>query len=349
MPTEASNIEQFLYTDEQANIRQILALLEDKQVLTLAKRLNMPVTTEVSYTLIRSLAQACVGVGINMSHEGVKNFQIEHKIAITSINKITAALYYKLMDEKIPQKLVNKTAINEATLRKLLNITGFFEGSGFSNIAGNFDGQGLSFGVLQWNFGQGTLQPMLLDMYAASKEKFKAVFGANTDTLLKVIQASRVEAMKFAVSINSPKNNIIEPWRTQFLNLGKEDVFQNIQVKYAQSVLDRAIMLMKDYALHTERALSLMFDIVTQNGSIKAETKQAILDAKKEQENTRGKPLSEREFLAIIATKRAEASNPKFVEDVKARKMAIVNGVGVVHGVNLTIDKTYGLTDQVVL
>ena len=32
-----------------------------------------------------------------------------------------------------------------------------------AGLSGDFDGQGLSFGVLQWNLGQGSLQPLLAD------------------------------------------------------------------------------------------------------------------------------------------------------------------------------------------
>ena len=47
-----------------------------------------------------------------------------------------------------------------------LNITGSFEGnSGWKNITGNFDGQGMSLGLMQQNFGQGSLQPWLIEMY----------------------------------------------------------------------------------------------------------------------------------------------------------------------------------------
>ncbi|MCB0366833.1 MAG: hypothetical protein KDD68_15660, partial [Bdellovibrionales bacterium] len=46
-----------------------------------------------------------------------------------------------------------------------LSITGSFEGrSGWHNISTNFDGQGMSLGLLQQNFGQGSLQPLLIRM-----------------------------------------------------------------------------------------------------------------------------------------------------------------------------------------
>jgi hypothetical protein len=47
-----------------------------------------------------------------------------------------------------------------------LNITGSFEGhQGWTNITGNFDGQGLSLGLMQQNLGQGSLQPWLIEMF----------------------------------------------------------------------------------------------------------------------------------------------------------------------------------------
>lgn len=47
-----------------------------------------------------------------------------------------------------------------------LNITGSFEGNvGWKNLAGNFDGQGISMGLMQQNLGQGTLQPLWIEMF----------------------------------------------------------------------------------------------------------------------------------------------------------------------------------------
>src|SRR5512137_2315949 len=52
---------------------------------------------------------------------------------------------------------------------RCLALTGSFEtGQGlpdcFAGLSGDFDGQGMSLGVLQWNFGQGSLQPLLREM-----------------------------------------------------------------------------------------------------------------------------------------------------------------------------------------
>ena len=52
---------------------------------------------------------------------------------------------------------------------RCLALTGTFETSSasplcFSSLSGDFDGQGISFGALQWNLGRGTLQPLLKAM-----------------------------------------------------------------------------------------------------------------------------------------------------------------------------------------
>ena len=68
-----------------------------------------------------------------------------------------------------------------------LNITGSYEGGGWSNLANNFDGQGISLGLNQQNLGQGTLQPI-----------FKAMIDKNlalTQTLFTPANLKSVSSM----------------------------------------------------------------------------------------------------------------------------------------------------------
>jgi len=58
-----------------------------------------------------------------------------------------------------------------------LNISGSFEGSdGWENLTNNFDGQGLSLGLLNQCLGQGSLQPMLIEMQNEYSAEMKAQF-----------------------------------------------------------------------------------------------------------------------------------------------------------------------------
>ncbi len=66
-----------------------------------------------------------------------------------------------------------------------LNVTGSFEGPlSWSVIANNFDDMGMSLGLLQQNFGTGSLQPMLLEMQKREPANFNASFStANLQSL----------------------------------------------------------------------------------------------------------------------------------------------------------------------
>jgi hypothetical protein len=68
-----------------------------------------------------------------------------------------------LSEVKWPSKL----SVSEWTYYAIgLNITGSYEGNqGWKNITGNFDGQGMSLGLMQQNLGQGSLQPWLIEMF----------------------------------------------------------------------------------------------------------------------------------------------------------------------------------------
>lgn len=47
--------------------------------------------------------------------------------------------------------------------------------------------------------------------------------------------------------------------------------------------------------------------------------------------------------MRIVANRRAEAANPKFVEDVRRRKLCIAEGKGVVHGITYDLAAQFGL------
>jgi len=47
--------------------------------------------------------------------------------------------------------------------------------------------------------------------------------------------------------------------------------------------------------------------------------------------------------MRIVANRRAEDANPKFVEDVRQRKLCITEGKGVVHGITYDLDAQFGL------
>ena len=250
-----------------------------------------------------------------------------------------------LFDEEIPEPEILSKPLKE----RCLALTGTFESNKshpdyFATLSGDFDGQGISFGVLQWNFGQNTLQRLLGDMIAEHPDMMRNTFQNHYETLTEALDADKEELMEFARSIQHPVQHYVhQPWRGMFKALGRSAECQALQVKYAEGLYRDALELCTEYGLWSERAAALMFDIKVQNGSIRRVAKARILA---EFEDLPGDlPRNDRELeqMRIVANRRAEASNPRWVEDVRERKLCCATGEGSVHGVPFRISEQFGI------
>lgn len=279
------------------------------------------------------------------THAAVVAFQKKNKL--TTDGRVGQKTWEAIFGNGV--QIPAATIFNEDLARRCLALTGAFEtGTGvpdcFCGLSGDFDGQGISFGVLQWNFGQGSLQPLLKEMVTQHAEVAKSVFGEHLDALEEALKASDDELMNFARSVQHPvKHTVYEPWRGFAKTLGRTLEFQQIQVKHASGMFQRALAMCGEYELWSERAVALMFDIVTQNGSIKPVTKAQIrADIK-----TLPATLSEQELevrkLESVANRRAEAANARWVDDVRRRKLCIARGEGVVHGIPYNLEEQFGI------
>jgi hypothetical protein len=244
------------------------------------------------------------------------------------------------MDSPTPASPLQNSPLAE----RCLALSGSFETSSefpgcFSGLAGNFDGEGISFGALQWNLGQGTLQPLLSDMLKANSDAMAEIFQDSLGRLEHVLQLPRPAQLQWALSIQS-RGEILEPWKGFFEELGRTDSFQAIQVNHAQWLYQRAIALTHKYGLATERGVALLFDICVQNGSIGLETRNQI-HSDYSSISAQGSPSGQQVArMQAIANRVAESSRPEFAGDVRTRKLTIANGTGVVH------DVSYNLADQ---
>jgi hypothetical protein len=72
-----------------------------------------------------------------------------------------------------------------------LNLSGSFEGhDGWSNLAGNFDGQGISMGLLNQPLGTGSLQPMWSEMQNMNAVLMKSTMtSTHYDSMVKMLKA----------------------------------------------------------------------------------------------------------------------------------------------------------------
>jgi len=208
--------------------------------------------------------------------------------------------------------------------KKAIGTTSSFEnGIGnnpYTGMVGNFDNQYLSYGVLSWNFGMNTLQPLFLKLFNNYPQIAQIILPNGGKDLFNALNNHTEKQWALTIQKN---NIIIDPWKTALINLGNTPEFQSIQDNAMKYYRDGAVQLCQKYKLTTDRAFCLFFDIMVQNGSIKNFT------------ITETQYINKLKSIAIAVSKQ---SNPQFQADVLNRKMAIVNGSGIVHGDNYQFD-----------
>ncbi len=274
----------------------------------------------------------------------VKGFQVRSGLAVDG--KVGPATWGKLF----PSEASVPGAATGDLASRCLALTGSFETGQpapecFAAVTGNFDGQGISFGALQWNFGQGTLQALLQKMFRSHRDIAATIFGSDLEGLERAIDGGKADCLDFAASIQDPRKNTVNPpWKQMFKSLGLTPQFQEIEIEGAASYYARAVQLCRDYGLLTERGRALMFDICVQNGSIPDRVRTLILADFDKLGQALAPEEAEVERMRIVANRRAEASNPRFVEDVRKRKLCIAEGKGVVHGISYDLEKQYDLS-----
>ena len=99
----------------------------------------------------------------------------------------------------------------------------------------------------------------------------------------------------------------------------------------------------REYGLTSQRAIALMFDIVTQTGSIGPIVKSQIMAdfAQLPQASAADNEVAR---MRIVANRRAASCLPQYVDDVRTRKLTIANGTGIVHGIPYDLEGTFCLT-----
>ena len=238
--------------------------------------------------------------------------------------------------------------LSESLQFRCMALTGSFETNNsfpdcFAGLSGDFDGQGISFGVLQWNLGQGSLQPLLRKIIKTEPEIVESIFAQNYEELKSVLAASKSKQMDWARSIQNLKHILNEPWNGHFKTLGRQPLFQDIQVESAARLFKSANALCRDFGLLSTRAVALMFDIKVQNGSVSDLIKRQIKVDFAHIDPRLSSNDAEVERLRIIANRRASAAKAEWVEDVRTRKLTIANGQGTVHGNFYDLKEQYGL------
>ena len=271
-----------------------------------------------------------------------------------------------------------------------LNISGSFEGgSGWKNITNNFDGQGLSLGLLNQCLGQGSLQPLMVKMRDRNGSILKDLFssahytsftgmlakfqgtakvasfdideedGLGDETMMPDGRLSPLDSLpegsdgignqetSASDSVAWAKSNLYTDGGTTFQSVWKKEMqamsghpaYVSIQIEAALKIHNRALAYMKTLGLRELRSYLTLFDICVQNGSLATKN---ITDYNAA--FPKGSTATETTRLTKIVELRVVLANPKYQADVRARKMSIVNGTGVVHGSSRNYGKEYCFT-----
>lgn len=132
----------------------------------------------------------------------------------------------------------------------------------YAAINANTDNAGLSFGLLQWAQKPGGLGTLLGAMNARDPARFRSYMGSGADELLRVTKAGGVQ----------PVGGVYlwqEPWRSRFVALGADPVFQQVQRDQAAAgpYMAAAVQAARTIGgTPTERGMAILFDVATQQG-----------------------------------------------------------------------------------
>jgi hypothetical protein len=214
-------------------------------------------------------------------------------------------------------------------LDRCLQLTADFEGHGFQKLVGNFDGAGLTWGIIGFTLQHGELQQILAEVQQNHPALFAQAFGNLQDELIRVLGQSRSEQLDWAerISTGSKKYRVEPRWEQAFATLGMFPEVQAIQLQRVNKYWDIAIRDVGRFGLETDMGLALCFDIAVQNGGIDFASEERRI--KRWLDDNPG--ASERDRRVRIADVVAENSRPQYVEDVRQRKRTIATGEGEVH------------------
>jgi hypothetical protein len=254
------------------------------------------------------------GVFGSRTRDRVLAFQQQHDLPGTG--QVDDLTWNALLQKPIP-----------SLFERCLAVTAAFEGHGFSLAQGNFDGAGVTWGITGFTLTHGEIAKIVLAVHDRRPDLVELAFGDRTPQLLDVLRAPLHDQLAFAdaVSLGPKKVRLAEPWRGSFGLFGKFPEVRTQQLQRArEGYFHPAVKTAARFGLATELGVALAFDIHVQNGGIKKAAADRIRAAPS--------PPDESALRRVIAHAVADTASARFREDTRARKLAVADGTGAVHG-----------------
>jgi hypothetical protein len=213
----------------------------------------------------------------------------------------------------------------------------------YGTISGNFDGAGNSFGIIQWNWKSGTLQPIMKDMINLHNADVQAAFTATADynTFVDVVMnRTTADQIAWGNSISDPANlhKVVEPWNTYFVNLGSFKSCQDRQMSGCTPYFNTADGWASDFGLWTRRGYALCFDTAVQAGGMTTACHTDIMNFVASVQNKYTPEYRELLIMRYFAVRRSADVTSSYQASFRDRKTAIANGSGNVYGYPVSTD-----------
>lgn len=251
-----------------------------------------------------------------------------------------------------------------------LNISGAYEGSGgWANISNNFDGTGLSLGLLNQTLGTGSLQPILVKMRKRYPTALRQVFSANhlADFLDMLSQwekgpkllslqpfslldlpepgdVAQLSGSRESASVAWALKNLysdkgktfVPSWRSELTTLARTPEYISLQIEEAIGIHDRTMDYFERLGIYELRSYLFAFDIIVQNGSFSSKDWNDYVGFVV----NNPKATSTEKLLRMLSS-RLKRVRPEYIRDVRSRKEAIIYGKGIVHGESINLERRY--------
>jgi hypothetical protein len=219
-----------------------------------------------------------------------------------------------------------------------IKITGAFEGSDYDTITGNFDGCGISCGVLQFNLGTGTLQRYILNFCNVDNYRFPV-------SIRPLKKLSPEDSVKWTKDIMLDANGKVKPeWAASWREFLSDPIVVNLQKRAMDKYFHQAKCIAGQLGLPHDnvRAMAWAFDLSVQSWSLGIERPQ-INDAQCESimsmADSKNAPLwlnesldDTQKLLLIASHLRSLKCNQKWKHAFFVRKATIAIGIGYVNG-----------------
>ena len=224
---------------------------------------------------------------------------------------------------------------------RCLSITAEFEGHGFGLLQGNFDGAGLTWGVIGFTLSNGEVQNLLQEVDSAAPGTIDRVMGDLAETWRAKMKLPRLEQVAWANSISSghSKADVPPDWKSAFARPGDEPIVKRLQPQRAyNSYFIPAAATARKLKLLSELGVALSFDCHVQNGQSRITSVAELVPI--------AGTIPEAEMRMRWARRIADLSSSEWRQDVLGRKLTLASGSAMFRGRNYEL-KNWGLTEAV--